>query len=212
MTRSEAVAEMQRVLGFRTDLADTCVTQLILAQDRLERSAILPWFLLSEDSTITTLASEPRIVIPSDFLRECEDDALWRYNPEAESGEEQWTKLVKDDLDYLREVYPDTGKPTHYALSGGYFWLLPTPDDIYTIRQRYFAKGASLATDIENSWLKYAPELLIGEAGLPLAASLRDADAATEFGRKRTEGNARLVIDETARAMANRRLVMGGED
>ena len=201
MTRDEAVVQIQRLLGLRTDLTSEIIGALKDEQVELESRPILPWFLISEISSISTVSGEERVQVPTDFIREVDGDALYRYD----SSGPTWTALVKDDVEYLRGYYAGaTGAPKAYALEGKYFRLFPTPDDSYTLKLVYYKEDSKLDTNIENNWLKYAPALLIGGAGLRVAEYIRDKDAISIFQAMQADAFRRLDIEDTARDMANR--------
>jgi len=213
MTRDEAIIRIRRYLGFRTDLQTEIIDALRDAQVELEEAEFLPWFLLVEVASISTTADEERVPVPSDFIRESEETALWYYDAAADA-DARWVELKKADIDTLRNVYQDeTGVPKAYALDQLYFRIKPTPDAVYTLKLgSYFAQDTVLSTNVENNWLKHVPNLMIGKAGMLVAAPVRDANAYGQFQKMESEGMATLIKQNTAREMANRRLTMGGED
>lgn len=216
MTRDEAVVEMQNILGFTSILQEPCQRELRAAQQRLEQGPVRPWFLKEDRAFTFTIPLESRVQLPSDFLEEDEDSALW-YAPADGSLDQE---IVKDDLDFLVKnqgniaadpttLVPIPGVPQFYAISGNYFRLFPTPDAVYKIRMIYYKQDALLTSNIENGWLKYAPWLVIGEAGIVLAVSARDKVAQAEFARLRSSGGLTLNTQTEARLHANRNYVMG---
>lgn len=216
MTRDEAVIEMQNILGYTSIQSNECQRALRNAQVRLEAGPIRPWFLKEDRAYTTTTIDESRILLPSDFLEEDEDSALW-YSPTDGTQDQE---IVKDDVDFLiknqatiagldEDDIPIPGIPKFYSISGPYFRLFPTPDAVYRIRMIYFKKDTVLDTNIENNWMKYAPWLMIGEAGLPLSVSSRDKVAQAEFGRLRQTMGLVLNTETEARLHANRNYVMG---
>ena len=213
MTRSEAIARVHLHLGFRSNLDTEIIDALQDAQVTLEEDEFLPWFLLVEVASISTVADEERVPTPADFIRESEETALWFYDAAADE-DERWNELEKADIDTLRNVYQDkTGEPEAYALDQRYFRIKPIPDAIYTLKLgSYYAQDTVLSSDVENNWLKHVPDLMIGRAGMKLASASRDQVAYQEFERMASRGMATLIKQNTAREMANRRLVMGGED
>ena len=213
MTRSEAVARIQRLLGFRSDLDTAIVDALKDEQVKLEEAAFLPWFLLVEVASISTTATEERVPVPSDFIRESEQTALWYYDSSADE-DARWNELKKADIDTLRNVYHDTtGAPQAYALDQKYFRIKPIPDDTYTLKLgSYFANATVLSSDVENVWLEHVPDLLLGKAGMKVATSIRDQVAYGQFQIMERDGRIEMIKQDTARDMANQRLVMGGED
>ncbi len=212
MFRDVARARIQQTLAFRTDKETEIIAALQDAQVMLERGAELPWFLLSEVASITTTDGEERMALPTDFLREWEDDPLWYFVAGSGGDADTWTELAKDDLALLRSKYPGEGAPVAYALDVKYFRIFPTPDDTYTLKMMYFKADAVLTTNIENQWLTYFPHLVIGEAGQLLATGLRDKDAIAIFQKWIDEGRNRMLIENEARMHASHGYTMGGRN
>lgn len=212
MFRDVARARIQQTLGFRGDKETEIIAALQDAQVMLERGATLPWFLLSEVASISTSDGEERMALPTDFLREWEDDPLWYFTAGTGGDPDAWTELAKDDLALLRKRYPGEGAPVAYALDVKYFRIFPTPDDTYTLKMMYFKADAILTTNIENQWLTYFPYLVIGEAGILIAAGLRDANALAVFQKWTDEGRERMFVENEARMHASHGYTMGGQN
>lgn len=211
MLRDEAITLMQLQLGFRTDQVTNLITALKTAQIKLERDAIKPWFLLSDEVTFTTTADATfRSELPADFIMESEDHKLTYYPDDTELDP---VSLKKIAFDWGKEYYKySEGPPEAYALAGNYFYIFPIPDDVYTIKWQYFAQDMVLDTNIENNWLKYISYYLMGEAGLLIATPLRNAAAIQQFTQWRTEGKIQLYRENEARAYANMPMQIGGPE
>lgn len=210
MIRNDAVAIVKQVLGFRSNLDTTIVTNMQNQQTKLELMPTKPWFLLSELSYRPTEVGEQRLPLPVDFLTEYEEGCLFYLDGE---NEDKPTQLVKDTFDVLTADYKDEepGPPEAYALTGNYFRLFPVPDAVYTLKMLYYKKAALLITgDTENEWLKYVPELLIGKTGSILAASLRDFEAVKVFNGMISENMQLLENQNEARKHDNYDMQMGG--
>ena len=207
MTRDEAVSYMQVVLGFRTDLGSRLQTELQQAQNNLEQGTVLPEFLKTERAFTFTTVSDERVLLPGDFLREAEPSALYYVPDDATLAE---VELAKEDEDYLRYWYGiRTGKPEAYSIDNEYFRLFPKPDASYRVKMIYFGKDDALTSNIENKWLRYAPDFLVGAAGLRVSTGLRDRRATGEFARMRDEGRAAIFTADEARRHQNRSYFMG---
>lgn len=212
MDRSAAVTRIQRELGFRTDLSTEIIAALQDAQVELEEAVELPWFLKDEGlSDMTTVADTQTVALPTGFIREFEDDALHIYDSTADE-DEQWTPLVKDTMEYLRANYPGSGTPVGYCLGVSSYFLFPIPDAIFNLRQVFYKKDTTLATDVENLWLEHAHDLMIGVAGQKIARALRDRNALVEFEKMEQKARFRLFYSGEAREHENKRYAMGGED
>ena len=73
---------------------------------------------------MTAEANEERVGLPSNFLREYEEDALWLFDSTATDASDEWKELIKDDLSVLRNAHPGTGDPVRYSLTGLFLGLL----------------------------------------------------------------------------------------
>src|SRR5262245_27304016 len=208
MTRDEGVAMIKQVLGFRTGLDSTIVTNMKYAQTVLEAGPTRPFWLTSEDSFTLTTADEERVAIPSDFLEES-DQAVLKYVPDDGSEE---VDLKKDLYDVLRVNYrfAASGPPESYALLGLYFRLFPLPDAAYTIRMIFSKTDQLLTSNIENGWLRWNPMALLGLAGGIVAISLRDTVAKMEFDRWAAQGRVLLATQTNSREMQNMDMQVGG--
>lgn len=215
MNITEAVDLVAYRLGNRTDLDARIKAEMGNIQEfTLERAPLLPWFQLSEDASASTVAGESRISVPADFIRECEESAMWVYDS---SADQPWKELEKTDLDKIRRslgyTIDLTGKPEVYALEGGYYRLAPTPDAVYTLYHRYY-KSDDNARDLTgtqtNNWLTYAGDLVVAETCVVMGRQLRfGKEAQMQFESDRKEAEARYLIDQEARKHVNRRYQMG---
>lgn len=252
MLATQAVSRIQRRLGFRQDLASTILDELMDAQEKFERGvpvpivasaymgrflagggSFLPWFLRSEVTTAVTTIGEERVPVPTDFIREWDDDALWWFNPAANPniGQNMWYPLRKDDLHYNRMRFgslwpsmappypqpppqPSIPGPRAYSLDGKYFRIFPLPNQIWQLKIIYYANDAVLTSDpaSTNKWLTYAPNTLIGEAGYNVAATARDNDRMQYFEKIRDEALARAYVDTIGQDAEGQRYIMGRED
>jgi hypothetical protein len=176
MNRDAAVAEIQLIMGFRSDLATSAVTALQNAQSHFEQNwpdpTNLPWFLITERATSSTVAEEERLARPSDWLGDVEEDGLWLTNSDDEE-----VLLEKGDIDDLRAIYgnDDSTFPVAYGFDGLYYRLFPKPDASYSAKMLYYAQDDTLSSgSTENQWLKHAPNVLIGYAGVTLCSGAKD--------------------------------------
>lgn len=211
MIKSKILTAIRQRLGNRTDSGiDTLIdSELDFAQYELERGPYQPWFLLSEDSTASTTALEPRLQLPSDFLAEYEEGALYYRDSDSIDNE-----MVKDDLDNLKNTYKEeaAGEPERYAIVGDYYYLFPTPLTTYTMLMKYYQSNtlpSDTLSTAENLWMKHAADLLTSMAGARVAAYLKDTEAAALFEADRVRAATRLYTVHVAREEANRSRYMG---
>ena len=171
MLRDAAVSLIALRLGNRTDLNDQIIAEMQLVQETLERSPLMPFFLLTEMATAQTVTDIERVALPTDFLQEYEAGALWYY---AASGDTLWTPLIKRALEDFKGAELTSGAPQYYAVTGEYFRIAPIADAAYDIKMLYYAQADVLDTNIENGWLKYAAEWIIAETGTRIAAYIQN--------------------------------------
>lgn len=215
MTRDEAVAEVQRILGYRSDKVAEIQTLLLYQQQELEQQPDLPWFLREETLTMTSTALNERMTTPPGFLKEWQDDGLYIQRVDTSSNLIVWDKLVKDTPSYLRTTLQQAGTPgipKAYNRDFNGYILFPTPDAIYTFRQIYYKADVILNGNITNKWLTYLPYLLIGRVGLRVAGATRDKDAIASFTMLIQEGMGRINNMNTEIDEAGGRPVVGGPD
>jgi hypothetical protein len=217
---SEAVTRIQRKLGYREDKADEILEELQDAQHSLEngvpsplgRGVYTPWFMVTEVASALTTIDEERLLLPEDFTTELEGFKLYRYDADATEDDEVWIPLEKAEEQYLKAKYPGDGDPQGYYIAGGYFRIVPTPDEEFTIKLIYAGRDTVLTSGITNKWLTHAPQLLISAAGMSMAQSLRDAGALTFYQNRFALENNSLYNQTLARELTNDRPVMGGRN
>lgn len=208
MNRTEAVAQVQEVLGFRTDLSDRIVTQIGIANTRLQLSATKPWWTIVMGSPLTITAENAEVAVPADFLEEYEEGGLQVYSED----DEKWYELDKNDLDELKGIYGlETGLPEGYALVGSTIQLYPIPDQVYDLKLDYYKKDDELSSGSStNGYLTYVPEMIIGMAGLRIAQAIRDKEAITTFREMVAEARTELYRQNEQRKHSNANYQMGG--
>lgn len=205
MNRAEAITEIQRGIGFRSDKQDEIISALAQAQELLEGGTSLPWFIISEDETINLVAENGTFTLPTNFIREVE-----------ETGEDSFSV---NDLMYINKVdytaaksrfgLSTAGYPSCYALRRNSLVFFPAPDTDIEITWSYYAKQDSLSTASTNSWLDNIPYLLIGMAGKRVATQLRDMAAVSAFADMESTWAGNYLRKLTAREEANRQYALG---
>lgn len=187
------------------DLRSKCLLEMQLAQESLEQSETLPWFIQGEKADSLTDIDERRLRLPPDFLRESEEQELVYIDSE---GEEH--SLEKGSYDELREEFGAgaTGEPKKYAIRNDYIVFFPIPDSQYAVAfSSYYARQTPPedTTASENAWFKNASDLLIARAGLVIASNyLKDPELVQTFGDLHKDAKTRLFHLEVAREEANR--------
>lgn len=213
MNFGEAVTNIAKKLGNRTDLDESIKAEIKLAQAELEASRTLPWFLLQEELYTTIAAGDKRVQIPSDFLREYENGALWVEDTDAGT----FTQLTKVHFDDLRRVElitsddDENAAPTYYALAGTFFHIVPAPAEATRLRIMCYRRADELTDPSDtNLWLDNNPELLLAKAGMRMAQYLRSTELYAMFQSQYTENMTSQEQANVAREMENFEGCMGG--
>jgi len=210
MTRDEAVARIQRGLGFRPDLATEIAATLVEKQRELERGRTLPIFLLRESQSLTLNANESTVDLPSDFLRRASRikyTISGNYRPTFIS----W-KDYEDGLDAYETLVPRG--PQIAILRASTIDFVTTANQAYSLTWDYYKKADELTSGTStNEWLSddWLPTLLIGEAGMVIARDLRDKEAMAIFSQMAKEARDALFRD-TILQEADVPLVMGANN
>ena len=212
MNFGEAVANVAKKLGNRTDLDASIKSEMQLAQAELQAARTLPWFLLAEELYTTVDAGATSVSVPDDFLREYEEGALWIED--TTSTPSDYTRLTKVSLDDLRTVEA-TGEsdeaPAYYSLVGNYFYLAPPPAASTRLRILCYRTADALSADADtNVWLSNTPEVLISKTGMRMAQYLRSTELYSMFQAQYMEAMQAMEHSTVARGMENFEASMGG--
>lgn len=216
MTKDEVITEIQRGLGFRSNLATTIAAQLDATQRQLEMGKTLPWFLITYDALLPyTANADGTIDLPTDFLRMHDEHDFYYVEEDTNT-----VRVVTPRKNYTeaRTTYGDTEdaseatRPTVIVLRGrtdALLYPVPTEDfDLYLTYYHSEPLPSTLAGGETNEWLTIVPELIIGEAGLRSAALARDKDAMTIFSGRRDAGQRALMGEIVEQEIAGRPLLM----
>jgi len=204
-TKNEAIAEVQQGLGFRSDKATEIERALRNAQSLCEEGQTLPWWLLSDTTTLTGTASTETVPLPAGFLRfDDEEDPL--YYDASVGRTSTFTIVPESELRRLR-VDPGSGAVRSGAARWGALRKLsllvgPVPDVAFEIRGSWYARDVDIGTltGVEtNLWLTYGPQIVIGMAGMKIAADLEYPQAAEKFQAIYAMANARMISDAELR-------------
>ncbi|MGW8178739.1 MAG: phage adaptor protein [bacterium] len=211
MTPNELVT---MVKGRMLNNTDDSLDALIIAEANrvckvLEQGEFLPWFLFT-DAGLTTVASTETVSVPSDFLREAEN----QYCLFVESGEDDipWKPLEKGDLSYISSKYGESeDKPRAYDLLSTNFYLRPIPDTVYNLRLFYFRGGNTLSVGgASNVWLDYAEDWVLNEVGLIMSSMYVNLpQIAQMFASEAQKARKRVYDDTIAREEAGQMREMG---
>ena len=131
--------------------ASDFATMTKLAEQKIYNAVQLP--NLRKTSTLTTVAGNPLLTLPTDFL------AVYSMAVVLTAG--SYVFLLDKDVSFIRSAYPDpafSSAPRYYALNGTATPLIqqvllgPTPDVVYNTELNYFYYPESIVT-ASNTWL-----------------------------------------------------------
>ena len=213
MNVKKAIDRLMGRLGNRTSpsLRASCVEEMTLVQEQLEQAPELPWFIEDEWADALTEVNEPRIPLPTDFLREIEDRNLVLVRDDGTLKDLRRMNYDEMEVEYPRNSSP--GEPEAYTYRGEYIELRPTPDREYTIAFPSYYSRQPAPVDVEtseNKWFKNVPDLLIAMTGVVMAGQyVKDAELVALFSAQQTSAENRLVRLMTAHEEENRDRRMG---
>lgn len=183
------------------------ISELQFVQGILEAEAFLPWFLVGVNTSMVSVAATETVAPPATFLMELsEEKSLWIRNTDL-----TYSPLDKFEYSPLAtdEDYSGSGTPLAYSLLGNLFYLKPTPDAIFNFKLFGYFADTVITTNIENNWLKFAPDLMLAEVGKILAEKyMRDTELTATFVNDASVARSRLITVDTARREASIEQVM----
>lgn len=199
MTRDQVVDKIKLRMGNWNNTAanDIIIGELdFVITQVLEAEAELPWFLQKETSGLATVIDQDYVVLPSDFLLPFDEDGLWLTKADGDK-----VRLVREDWDVVKAQVEGSGQPEYYDYVGAdNVYFRKTPDAVYALEMFYYSRATSLAgvygdsANVENSWLKYAAELVLGEAGLAVAGQyLQSEKMMASFAAQAQRGRVTLM-------------------
>lgn len=216
MTRNQIVSAIERRLGRRTGLYQDIVEEMVLAQARLERSR-LPWFLVKAATGVACTSGQRTIALPTDFLRLYDESSIFIQDTNGTNDKRvevaDYDVLLADSS--LAGTTVTDGKPTHLAMVGASFYAFPKPNAAYPLVFFYYGSASptfdeETTVGAENAWAKYAPDVVIGEAGFHLAKALGQLQGIQEMKALRDEALARIWEDDIARKESGVEKFLGG--
>lgn len=213
MFRDLAIALLLDRLN-RVDLTSRAQNEIMFAQDELENPEFTPWFLYKESTTLVTVAQNEAVAVPTDFIAETTEDDASLFIVNATTSPSGLAIVSKGVFGNLAQKYKDStfGQPLEYALVGLNLKFRPIPDAVYTLQWGYFGTADPLTTNIENVWLKYAPDLLIARTGMLMTKYPVDAVRYKMFSDDYAKAMTSLMHQDVARREAGMDRFMGDAD
>lgn len=215
LTQAQVITQALARCGNRgsdTTLQAIATTEVLLIQQELEQSQTLPWYLLAT-TTLTVTANTATVSVPTDFLRETnEDEGALFWNDTTVTPAEK-IRLRKAEYAFLVDKYrgASAGTPEMYALVGSSFITFPTSNVNGTCELGYYAATTTLgASGSTNVWTTYSPSLVVAALAEKLAGEyIQDYPLEQRHKAVKDREYARLVLNETARSEAGASRMMG---
>ena len=214
MLRSGAIGRINFGLGFRSSTLEfdsTIAIYLQEAQRDLERGKTLPRFLLIQDFQTTEPAGQLSMPYPDGFARESDETRL-RITSAGGVGLTKPVFLERRYFIDAIQAFRDTTRteaPKVYVARPNHIRFPNATDKEYVITMDFYKQDAVLSVDIENKWLAFAPDWLIGEAGWRIAMDMERPNAVQKFDALRKAGRAAIFGEDVAFELAAAPLQMG---
>lgn len=189
VTKAEAIQRIKDGLGFRRANMDAIIVKRMQEAMRdMEAGKTLPDFLRVFAGPIVFNQGASSAFVPADFIREDDNAPPFFYADNNTSAKQSFlTKASYVDAYSLywkgRAQAPSVYTTIRPLPSQAWSFSVINPvDRNYTIYFSYYVHDTDIALVDVNKWLLYAPEWLIGETGVRMAADRRDVDAVSLFG------------------------------
>lgn len=194
-----------------SNLQSEILDELTHAQDKFEESATLPWFL--QTSASRAISANVFSFTPNDsgiFLRLLDDEPVKYVDPTGIAVEDFFLP-AQSELLILLQRFPGAGLvPKEWVLDGANIVVRPKPTQAITYTIRYFHKDPTApVNDATTLWSLHYGDYLMNSAGMEIAISLRDSDAAKRFETNLSIAKTAFIRSITAREEAGQVHIMG---
>lgn len=215
MTRDEIISLVQDRMT-RTDNTAQAQAEIKMAQIELERNAFLPWFLITIDDSLATVADTETVALPTGFIREPDEEETCVWIEDQSTTPYQYTKLIKTHTyaEILAKYrYDENQEPkAYYVEAASNYRFRPIPEAVYPLRVMCYVKDTVLSSNITNSWCTHAPDLVAARLGMLLTRYDVDKTMYEMFKDDYNTAMARLQVQDEAYRMAGLDAVMGDGD
>lgn len=180
----------------RTDWAGDIVQRAI--QDAIAHYKDEAFAEAHTTTTSSTVANTATVAIPTDFAH--------LITLRIDDGSGSWITLdaltMEEYNDTSLEVTPNYDVPTAFALHGGYVYLFPVPDDVYTLSWYYVSNQTPPDEDADAGfWMNEAERMIRCYAkGILWSDVAGSQDFAQAEFKKANEEFSRLVQKAETRA------------
>ena len=205
MLRDQAMDQIKAGLGFRTgtELDQYIVNALQRAQRLEEQGTDLPWFL-ERTATVNVAPGGTTAPLRTDFIREIP------FRPAFYLVDGRPVELKRRNPLDIRH-WPANSYRLAYTITPTQLVVAPATRDGLSLSLSYWGKDTILTTNIENGWLREAPEILVGAAGSMVASYLGYAQGVAIFDRIYTAAKSALLRETVAKQADADVVVMGSE-
>lgn len=152
------------------------LSEINLAQSRLERDPNADWWFLLKRVVIPITGGSPVVNLPSDYLRLAEQSIPVLFTEDGKALG-KLARAYQEDA-----ILSETDYPAYYVLEGNTMSIYPIPAENCSIQIQYVARQPELtALVLDNAWTAYGYSLLMCKAGIALAQALQHKDALSNF-------------------------------
>ena len=131
-----------------------------------------PWFVLAEDTTLTTVAATREVALPDGFLSL---DDMWSASITVDGVTYPFDKENHNVL--VADTDLTSARPEKFALAGDSILCYPIPDVAYTINFPCNITTTAVSTTEDSPWFTEFPLLLMEHTCYSIAMANRDTDA-----------------------------------
>jgi hypothetical protein len=215
ITLGQAVARIQEDLGFITGQGGVIQARIVESQEELERGKTLPYWFRVRQGLVTVLAGQASTPLPTNFLRVDETSNLY-FEDAPGSGKLRFLRWITDWDTEGAKIYSGGKRaaPQVAFIGAGQFLFVNPVDRDYTFTLSYYVRGDTL-TDLAqtNIWLSESclTLWLLGQAGLSMAQSKREKEAAAIFTDMRLRGRSASFGETLYREESQGPLYLGSE-
>ena len=189
-----------------------------LMHTALEMGPMPMWFLLDQDTSVSTAVGTETVAMPAGFLRfddNLEVGGVFLYDTDI-TGPDKWVRLDRSGFNKMQDFYGDedaTGVPGVYDIVVDTAYLRPIPDGVYQLNVwGYFADSDVADAATTNLWLTHAADLLIATTAELLArVYLRNAELAVAMQEDIKRATIRLATANTAFMESMKMRAMGDD-
>jgi hypothetical protein len=218
LTVGQSVILIQQGLSFRKTLAAEILAMMDLVQsDELEKGTSFPHWLLTESATLTGVANNGFLTLPTTYIRHTETGAVRTVDP-ATGRTVFLTKFLYEDIingGQTSTGLMPSGPPLVYALRSKQLFVSPIPITAYTITHDYYGHDvlpSAAGNTGTNKWLTNAPSLLVNLTGMRVAQDTYDGKSEAKFEQRYKAALTRQTTDMAAREDSDRTWSLGDSD